>query len=469
MKALRDPDCILEAGLRAIRDQYRLATNFPADALAEAQAAAAKSPTDHRDLTALPFVTLDPASSMDLDQAFAIEANGADMILRYAIADVAWFVADGGPMDREAWVRGTSQYLPDGKVSLYPPILSEGAASLLPDQDRPAVVFTVRIASDGKVKLDAVERCVIRSRAKLAYDGVTPDQLPQGFDEIARRIEAAETARGASRLDPPEQEVVRDDGHYRLEMRPQTKAELHNAALSLATNMAVADLLFAHHTGLFRTMGGPADWAIRRLRHTAKALGIDWPKKCGLEEMKASLDQHDPRQAALVLAIRRSSPGAVYEPYKEGVKPWHSAIAATYVHATAPLRRLADRYVVMAALAVANSKPVPDAVSAAFAKLPKVMAKADGLGGQIERAAIDLAETVVLQPMVGKTFEAVVTDIDDRGARIQLCSEPVVARVRTAGLAPGELIEVRLDAADPATRQLQFSTLRTIGEATTSR
>jgi exoribonuclease R len=107
---------------------------------------------------------------------------------------------------------------------------------------------------------------------------------------------------------------------------------------------------------------------------------------------------------------------------------------------------------------------VPDALEAAFRKLPKIMAKADALAGQIERAAVDLAETVVLQPLTGERFEAVVTDIDERGARIQLCGEPVVARVKTDGLAPGERIEVRLEVADPATRQLKFSALRTIGE-----
>ena len=60
-----------------------------------------------------------------------------------------------------------------------------------------------------------------------------------------------------------------------------------------------------------------------------------------------------------MLAIRRASGGADYVPYRTGVVPWHSAMAATYVHATAPLRRLADRYVVRAALAVANGEPVP--------------------------------------------------------------------------------------------------------------
>lgn len=457
MKVLRDPDCILEEGLDAIRAQFNLPTGFPSDAIAEAEAATKLPLSDHIDRTDMPFVTLDPESSMDLDQAFTIERSGNDIILHYAIADVAWFVAVDGPMDRVAWERGESQYLPDGKVSLYPPILSEGAASLLPNVDRPAVIFTVRVAPDGAVKLDGAERAVIRSRAKLAYDKVKPSDLPDGFADLSNRIAAAELARGAARVDPPEQEVVRIDGHFRLEMRPQSPAEQDNASLSLATNMAVADAMFDHGTGLFRTMAEPAEWATRRLRHTAKALGIDWPKSVGLEAMEQSLDAKDFKQAALMLAIRRASPGAVYEPYKQGEKPWHAAMAATYAHATAPLRRLADRYDVMTAHAVANGLPIPDWCIAAFPKLPKVMAASGALGGQINRAVIDLAEAVALEPDIGRKYEAVVTDTDERGARIQLCTEPVVARIKTDGLVAGDAITVRLDSADPATRAVAFS------------
>ena len=76
---------------------------------------------------------------------------------------------DGDPIDAEAWRRGATLYLPDGKASLYPAALSERAASLLPDGPRPAVIFTVRIAGDGAAHLDGAERGLIRSRAKLAY------------------------------------------------------------------------------------------------------------------------------------------------------------------------------------------------------------------------------------------------------------------------------------------------------------
>ena len=114
--------------------------------------------------------------------------------------------------------------------------------------------------------------------------------------------------------------------------------------------------------------------------------------------------------------------------------PWHAAMAATYAHATAPLRRLADRYVLQAALAVANGQAVPEPVTRRrFARLPAVMAKADDHGGQIDRAVIDLAEAVMLQGREGEMFDAVVTDIDERGARIQLSDPAVIGPGRFQG------------------------------------
>ena len=457
MRAIADPNNALGRGLVAIRRQFQIPDGFPPEVLGAADIAAARVPTDHVDRTNVPFVTLDPASSTDLDQAFWIEASGSDLLLHYAIADVGWFVEDGGLIDAEAWRRGTTYYLPDGKAGLYPPVLSEGAASLLPDGPRPAVIFTVRVDSDGDVKLDGAERALVRSHAKLAYDLVSEEELPIGFAELASRIEAAEARRGAARVDPPEQEVVANgDGKYRLLFRPMAPAEQRNAALSLATNLAIADTLLAHHTGLFRVMGEPDRRSIKRLRHSARALGIDWPKPMPLQQLERQLDPLDPKHASFMLAIRRAGASAGYLPYKDGVIPWHSAMAATYVHATAPLRRLADRYVVEATLAIANGRPVPETAVAAFPKLPPVMDRADARSNQIERAAVDLAETVVLHGREGQTFDAVVTDVDERGARIQLCRLPVIARVAANGAGTGEQVEVRLLSADIDRRELRF-------------
>lgn len=456
MKTIIDPAGALARGLAAIRTQYRVPESFPPDVLTAAAEAARRVPSEHADRTSMPFVTLDPASSTDLDQAFAIERSGNDLLLRYAIADIAWFVDDGGIIDAEAWARGESQYLPDGKAPLYLPVLSERAASLLPDGPRPAVIFTVRVTPDGAAALDGAERAIVRSRAKLGYDSVTDADLPPDFAELATRIQLAEDRRGASRVDPPEQEVYRTGDGFALTFRPRLQSEDRNAALSLATNLAVADALLAHHTGLFRVMAPPDEHAIRRLRFTARAFGLVWPQEETLGQFQKTLRAGNPREAAFMLAIRRAGAGASYAPYQPGVKPWHVAMAATYAHATAPLRRLADRYVVRAALAVANGQDVPDVVAQAFAKLPPVMARADNLGGQIERAAVDLAEAVMLKGSEGRTFPAIVTDVDERGARMQLHDEPVVARVDAHGVQPGDLISVRLIATDPERRLISF-------------
>lgn len=127
-----------------------------------------------------------------------------------------------------------------------------------------------------------------------------------------------------------------------------------------------------------------------------------------------------------MLEIRHASAGASYQPYREGVVPWHEAMAATYAHATAPLRRLADRYVVRCALAIANGQPVSQAVTDAFARLPQVMGRADSHASQINHAAIDLADM------------------------------PVVANVKASGLRQGDDLALRLVMADPDHRSIVF-------------
>ena len=456
MKAIADPDGALARGLAAIRAAFQVPAAFPPAVLAEAEAAARRTPTAHADRTAERFVTLDPAGSTDLDQAFAIEAAGADLLLRYAIADVGWFVDDGSALDREAWARGETLYLPDGKAPLYPPVLSQGAASLLPDGPRPAVVFAVRVDAAGDARLDGAERAVIRSRAKLAYETVGDTDLPPLFAAVAQRVAAAEARRGASRVDPPQQEVAATDGGYTLAFQPRRRAEDRNAALSLACNLAVAAALQSAGTGLFRVMPEPDGRAVARLRHTAAALRLDWPAGAPLRMWERGLDAADPRQAAMMTAIRRAAGGASYQPYHAGEAPWHAAVAAPYAHATAPLRRLADRYVVEAALAVANGRAAPESAQAAFARLSEPMARADALSGRIDRAVVDLAETVMLQGREGEVFAAVATDADAHGARIQLSDLPVVARVPGGGAAPGERLNVRLISVDPVARTTSF-------------
>jgi exoribonuclease R len=112
--------------------------------------------------------------------------------------------------------------------------------------------------------------------------------------------------------------------------------------------------------------------------------------------------------------------------------------------------------VIEAALEIASGRPVPDELDAIFQRLPAVMAKAEEKAGQIERAALDLAEAVVLEGREGSLFAAVVTDIDERGARIQLSDPAVIARVDGKGAVAGDTITVQLTSVDVGRRQVTF-------------
>ena len=454
----RDVAAAMASGLDRIRTSAQIPAEFPAEVTVAAEAAATRQPgAGHRDRTDRTFVTLDPASSVDLDQAFSLELAGDDIILHYAIADVGWFVRPGDVLDREAFERAVTVYLPDRRATLYPPVLSEGAGSLLPDVDRPAVIFTVRVGGDGVSVLDGVERAVVRNRAKLAYAAVTPADLPKGFDELHRRIKYAEEVRGAPRVEFPEQEIVRtEDGHYGLHFRPRLDSEEQNAALSLATNLAVAAALYEAETGLFRVMPDVDERRYRRLRHSARVFGLEWPQEMPLDVFERSLPRDDPRTSAFLIAVRRAAGGASYEPYNPDRKPWHSAVAAMYAQATAPLRRLQDRYVIEAALAVGAGQPVPDEISTAFETLPRAMSIGSQRASRAERQALDLAEAVVLSGCEGDIFDAVVVDESDRGIEVQISDPAILVRISARRVDPGDEVRIRLVAADPATATVEF-------------
>jgi exoribonuclease R len=255
----------------------------------------------------------------------------------------------------------------------------------------------------------------------------------------------------------PEQEIeLRPDDGFELRYRPRTPAEEQNAALSLAANTAIADALLAARTGLFRVMPEVDGAHARRLRHSAQAFGLEWHKDDSLSMFVRSLPRSDPRTSAFLLTVRRASGGASYAPYHEGVRPWHSAVAATYAHATAPLRRLQDRYVIGAVLAIANGEQPPGDIEAAFERLPAAMEVGEQRANRADRAALDLAEAVVLEGCEGQLFDAVVIDEDDRGVVIQIADPAVVARVDAHHVDPGDQVRVRLVAAEPEHRTVRF-------------
>jgi exoribonuclease R len=449
-----DPAAALRNGFEAIRREAGVPQAFAADAQAEAAAAAAAAAPE-RERVDLPFVTIDPPGSRDLDQALHVERRGDGHRVSYAIADVAAFVGPGGALDRETHERGVTVYAPDRNAPLHPPVLSEGAASLLPGEWRPAVLWTLDLDPSGALTRTEVVRAQVRSTAQHTYEDV-PAAVREPLAEVGERRMALERERGGVRLGVPEQEVVCRDGTWTVDYRVPRATEDHNAQISLLTGMAAAALMLRAGTGILRTQRAPDDRSLARLRRQAGALGVDWPEGEPYAAFVRGLDPARPAHAALMHEAAGVGRGAGYTVF-DGEPPAdaeHFAIAAAYAHATAPLRRLQDRFVSECCLAACAGAPVPPWVRAGLAALPDAMAAGARRAGAVERGVIDLVEAVVLAGREGERFDAVVVD----DGLVQLRDPAVRARVEGGALpAPGSEVAVRLDRADPAARTVAFS------------
>ena len=457
-----------------LRRELRLPGEFPPAALDEAKESAARPARPATDLTGVPFVTIDPATSRDLDQAMHLSRrDGGGYRVRYAIADVASFVRPGGPLEAETWVRGQTVYLPDGRIPLHPEVLGEGAASLLPDGDRPAVVWTIDLDTSGETVGIALERALVRSRAKLDYvtvqgqvDAGTAAEPIALLPELGRLLAERAAARGAVNLPLPEQEVERDGHGWRLVLRAPLAVEEHNAQISLLTGVAAATLMLRGGIGLLRTMPAARPEAVAKLRAAAGSLGVHWPHGASVGAAVAGVDPGTPRGAAFLDQAAELLRGAAYTPF-DGTPPaetGHGGVGAAYAHVTAPLRRLADRYATEVCLALAAGAEVPAWAREALPKLPKAMGDSDRLAGAAGRGAIDLAEAVLLTGRVGESFDVGVVDREEpRGNRppggTVALDDPAV-RARCVGELPlGERIRARLTVADPAARRVEFERL----------
>jgi exoribonuclease R len=460
---------VLVNGLAAIRQAMHLPDAFPPEVEATARAAAAHVKLPDLDRTDIPLVTIDPAGSMDLDQAMYVERRGDGYRVYYAIADVASFVAPGGAIDHEAHCRGETLYGIGSTIPLHPRTLSEGAASLLPDQLRPALLWTIDLDANGDSTHAAVQRARVKSRRRCDYDGVQADfdagkadPMWTALKEIGELRKQRARKLGAISLPLPEQEATQVDGHWTLAYRARHPVEDWNEQISLLTGMAAAGIMLAGKVGILRTLPEPDPDAIAHLRETATRLHLAWPRQRAYPEFIDALDPSDPAQVAMLVACTRVLRGAGYAAFHGAppAQPEQSALAADYTHATAPLRRLVDRYAGEVCVALCGGEPVPEWALEKLDVLPATMADSDHRAGQFERAAISLFESVVLSNRIGEVFAAIVTNLeggDECVGTVMIHDPAVETRVRADHDLPlGERVDVKLLEADPVHRSVRF-------------
>ncbi len=464
----------LRAGFEAIRAEVGVPP-FPPEALDEAEEAAARGPVlppgadraGWEDRTELDLVAIDPPGSLDLDQAYGAERRGDGYRVHYAIADLAAFVAPGGALEAASLERGVTLYGPDRRESLHPEVINEDAASLVPGQDRPSVLWTIDLDGAGRVEQARLVRATVHVAEAISYrmaqtaigngDGRESLRL---LAEIGNRRQELERERGAVSLSLPAQEIARDDhGHSQLVYDDSLPVENWNAQISLLTGMVAADIMLDAVTGILRTLPPPDGDVVAGLRRTARGLDLDWPDTVGYAERLRGLDPADPREVTLLVRAARALRGAGYVAFTEaGEIPEdheHSAIAAPYAHVTAPLRRVCDRYANEVLLAICAERHPPGWALHMLPALPSIMGRTRQREQALERAMFDYMEAKVLEPSVGAVFDATVVNHRRDKAIIQLREPAVIASLKPK-VALGEQIRVRLVSVDPATRHVRF-------------
>jgi exoribonuclease R len=205
--------------------------------------------------------------------------------------------------------------------------------------------------------------------------------------------------------------------------------------------------------GVLRTLPPARPQDVERLRLLAPVLGVDWPAGASPGSVISGLDAGDPRHAAFLEEAATLLRGSGYTAFDGAppAQPLHSGVAAPYAHVTAPLRRLVDRFGTEVCLALAAGHGPDGDLRAALPLLPELMAASDRRTHEVERAVVDATEAWLLHGREGQRFPAVALDegtvvIDELAVRAR-CGGP---------LTPGTRVEVRLVAADVASRSVRF-------------
>lgn len=332
------------------------------------------------DLRHLPFVTIDGENAKDFDDAVFCERVGKGFRLLVAIADVAHYVKPETPLDQEAYERGNSVYFPRRVIPMLPEKLSNGLCSLVPREDRLAMVCEMFVSPRGKVQRYRFFPAVIHSHARLTYTIVAKalyegdktaretvaDLLPhlETLDAVFRVLLAARKRRGAIEFETTEVEFLFDDNGKIRGVKPVVRNDAHRLIeeCMLAANVCASQFLAEHeHPTLYRVHEPPDPEKIAKLREFLAGFGIELPggDEPSPKDFTRVLEKIEGRPDAplLQMVMLRSLKQARYAPDNAG----HFGLAyPCYTHFTSPIRRYPDLLVHRAIKAVlAGSQYTP--------------------------------------------------------------------------------------------------------------
>lgn len=315
------------------------------------------------DMLDYPFVTIDDASTLDVDDAvYAKCRQDGGWDLYVAIADVSRLAPPGSGLERRAYALGTSLYLPQGVFPMLPFSVSEQECSLLEGQERFVVVMQVGLSAEGQVLERRVYRAVIRSRHKMTYDEVSHFiQSPQSddfdwspavrqslldLDRLSGAMQALRAERGL--LDMESRDPVfhlRESGLWAVELRRPTAAHKLVEQCMILANESACELLMQRYGGaLVRCQPPPTAESWARLKDWMASHGACLPDVPNLASLGRALEPLD--EITRLEAIGRIQSGMAKAGYgwREAHEPagHFSLNSAHYTHFTSPIRRYID-------------------------------------------------------------------------------------------------------------------------------
>lgn len=356
-QVLGDPFAPRAFSLIAIHAK-RIPHVFPQTALEEADEAAARPLGPREDLTALPFLTIDPADARDHDDAVWAQAD-ADQPGHWraivAIADVSWFVRPHSALDREARFRGNSVYFPDRVVPMLPHALSSDACSLVAGAPRAVLACHLTIGPDGKVISHRFTRATIRCVTNIAYEDAQASIDAGGGAYHAvlaplwaawRALDTARAARAPLDLDLPERRVTLDDQSRITEIGVRERLDAHRLIeeYMIAANVAAAQTLDAHKAPcVYRDHEAPVREKLIAFRDYLKTFGINFAlgqaiRPATFNRILAEVKGRDEAEQ-ISEQVLRTQTQAYYADRNTG----HFGLSlGQYAHFTSPIRRYAD-------------------------------------------------------------------------------------------------------------------------------
>jgi ribonuclease R len=437
--------------------------HFPDQAVAQAehtaQAVGPEDLADRIDLRDRAFLTIDPETARDFDDALCIEPTTEGWRVWVAVADVSHYVRPGDALDREAVIRGVSVYLPDRVIPMLPFELSSGICSLNPEVDRCAMVVRLDFDEDGQVLDAGFAAAVIRSRARLDYPGVAAAlngdfrgrreqyrawrEALVRLDRLAQVLRERRAGRGALELEMAEAKVLLDEDDpllVRDVVRAKGNEDVKRAyqlveEMMIAANEAVGAFFSARELPtVWRVHAPPLPARVEALAETLSGYGID----VDLEEAQTPLGMRKvveqlrdlPAAQSLNFLVLRALKQAVYSTENVG----HFGLASEeYIHFTSPIRRypdlLAHRLIKHAlhreGQAAGGGGRWRPPSAAELAELATASSAHERRAMEAEREAVAMYRAYLMREQVGEVLPGRVSAITSFGAFVEI-DEPFV-------------------------------------------